>query len=68
MNKRVLRTMLALVVIFLSAVYVLKIFLPEQFVFIIENEQLITIGKYNKIKLGNTNINADLWNKTARTA
>ena len=46
MNKRVLRTMLALVVIFLGAVYVLKIFLPEQFVFIIENEQLITIGRY----------------------
>ena len=46
MNKRVLKTMLALVLAFLSAIYILKIFLPEQFVFIIENEQLIAIGKY----------------------
>ena len=46
MNKRVLKTMLALVLAFLSAIYILKIFLPEQFVFIIENEQLIAIGKH----------------------
>ena len=46
MNKRVLKIMLALVVTFLSAIYVLKIFLPEQFIFIIENKQLISIGEY----------------------
>ena len=46
MNRHVLKTMLALVVVFLSAIYVLKIFLPEQFVLIIENKQLIAIGQY----------------------
>ena len=46
MNKRVLKTMLALVLVFLSAIYILKIFLPEQFVFIIENEQLMIMGNF----------------------
>lgn len=46
MNKKVLRTMIALVVIFLIALYVLKIFFPEQFVMSIENETIITIGNY----------------------
>lgn len=46
MNKRVLKTMLALVVVFLGAIYILKIFLPEQFVFIIENEQLMIMGNF----------------------
>lgn len=46
MNKKVLKTMIALVVIFLCALYVLKIFFPEEFVMVIENEQLIKIGAY----------------------
>ena len=46
MNKKVFRTMIALVVIFLVALYVLKIFFPEQFVISIENEKLIAIGNY----------------------
>ncbi len=46
MNKKVLRTMIALVVIFLTGLYVLKIFFPEQFVLSIENKTLIAIGNY----------------------
>lgn len=46
MNKKVFKTMIALVVIFLIALYVLKIFFPEQFVMSIENETIITIGNY----------------------
>lgn len=46
MNRKVLRTMIALVMIFLCAFYVLKIFFPEQFVMVIENEQLVKIGNY----------------------
>ena len=46
MNKKVLKTMIALVVIFLIACYVLKIFSPEQFVMVIENEQIVKIGTY----------------------
>ncbi len=46
MNKKVLKTMIALVMIFLCAFYVLKIFFPEQFVMIIENERLVIIGEY----------------------
>ena len=46
MNKKVLKTMIALVVIFLSAFYVLKIFFPEQFVLCIENAKLVEIGNY----------------------
>lgn len=46
MNKKVLRTMITLVVVFLIALYVLKIFFPEQFVMAIENEKLVEIGQY----------------------
>lgn len=46
MNKKVLKTMIALVVIFLSALYVLKIFIPEQFVLCVEIEKLVEIGRY----------------------
>lgn len=46
MNKKVLKTMIALVVIFLVALYVLKIFFPEQFVMSMENKKLIAIGNY----------------------
>src|SRR5699024_11955285 len=37
---------ISLVVIFLIACYVLKIFFPEQFVLSVENETIITIGNY----------------------
>lgn len=46
MNRKVLRTMIALVVIFLIACYVLKIFFPEQFVLSVENKTIIAIGNY----------------------
>ena len=46
MNKKVLKTMIALVVIFLAGLYVLKIFFPEEFVMAIENERLVKIGTY----------------------
>lgn len=46
MNKKVLKTMIALVIVFLLACYILKIFFPEQFVMSIENENLIAIGNY----------------------
>lgn len=46
MNKKVLRTMIALVMIFLLGLYVLKIFFPEQFVFVINNQNLIAVGDF----------------------
>lgn len=38
--------MIALVVIFLVALYVLKIFFPEEFVMAMQNDAFITIGNY----------------------
>lgn len=46
MNRKVFKAMIALVVIFLACLYVLKIFMPEQFVLSVENEVIITIGTY----------------------
>lgn len=46
MNKKVLKTMIGLVVVFLVALYVIKIFFPQEFVMVIENEQFIKIGNY----------------------
>ena len=46
MNKKVFKTMVALVVIFLVACYILKIFFPEQFVLGIENDVFVQIGEY----------------------
>lgn len=46
MNKKVFRTMIALVVIFLVALYILKIFFPEQFILSVENKTIIAIGNY----------------------
>lgn len=46
MNKKVLKTMIALVVIFLISCYILKIFFPEQFVLSVENKTIIEIGNY----------------------
>lgn len=46
MNKKVIKTMIGLVVIFLIAFYVLKIFFPQEFVMVIENPQLVKIGNF----------------------
>ncbi len=45
MNKKVLKVMIALVGIFLFAIYALKIFIPEQFIMLIENPWLINFGQ-----------------------
>lgn len=46
MNRKVLKTMLALVIIFLCALYILKIFIPEQFVLSVEIKVIVDIGNY----------------------
>lgn len=46
MNKKVLKVMIVLVVIFLLALYVLKIFFPQEFVMVVENDKLVSIGYY----------------------
>lgn len=46
MYKKILRTMIALVIVFLISLYILKIFLPEQFLIVIENDNLIKIGNF----------------------
>lgn len=46
MNRKVLKVMIALVVIFLCALYVAKIFFPEQFAMSIQNQTLVNIGTY----------------------
>lgn len=46
MYKKIIKTMIALVVIFLFALYILKIFIPDQFIMVIENNNLIAIGNY----------------------
>ena len=46
MNKKVLKTMIALVVIFLAGLYVLKIFFPQEFVLAISNDKIIEAGNY----------------------
>lgn len=46
MNKKVLKTMIALVLIFLVGLYVLKIFFPGEFVLAIENDKIVKIGDY----------------------
>ena len=51
MNKKVLKTMIALVCVFLVGIYFLKIFMPEQFILIIENKQLSTIGNFISARL-----------------
>lgn len=46
MNRKVFKAMIALVVIFLACLYVLKIFMPEQFVLSIEVKVIVDIGNY----------------------
>lgn len=45
MNKKVLKAMIGLVIVFILACYVLKIFFPEQFVMMIELDWLVKFGK-----------------------
>ncbi len=46
MNKKVFVSMLALTFIFLVGLYVAKIFFPNEFIMVIENEKLVEIGYY----------------------
>lgn len=46
MNKRVIKVMLALVIVFLVAYYVLKFFFPEEFVMMIETPGLVAAGEF----------------------
>ena len=46
MNKKVFVCMLVLCVAFLVGLYIAKIFFPQDFVMVIENEQLIKIGDF----------------------
>lgn len=46
MNKKVLKTMIILVAVFLAGLYVVKIFFPEQFVMVIENDAFVKVGQF----------------------
>ena len=46
MNKKALKVMIVLVIAFLLALYVLKIFFPQEFVMVVENDKLVSIGHY----------------------
>lgn len=46
MNKKVLKVMIGLVILFLVTDYVLKILFPEQFAMAITNDKFIAIGEY----------------------
>jgi len=46
MNKKVIKVMIGLVVVFLLSCYILKIFFPEQFVMVIQSKAITTVGHY----------------------
>lgn len=46
MNRKVIKTMLFLVILELIAWYILKIFMPSEFMLIVNNKQLIQAGQY----------------------
>ena len=46
MKKSVLRTAIVIIVMMLFAEYILKLFIPEEFVLIINNPNLIKVGTY----------------------
>lgn len=46
MSKKIFVTMLILSVCLLVGMYVAKIFFPQEFVFVIENERIVAIGEY----------------------
>lgn len=45
-NKNIYISMLILIVFFLLSIYVLKIFMPNEFLMIVDNENLIKIGQF----------------------
>lgn len=45
-NKRIYISMLILVAVFLTGMYVLKIFFPQEFMMAIQDEKIITIGNF----------------------
>lgn len=46
MNKKVIKVMIGLVCVFLLACYILKIFFPQQFVMVIQNQAIVKAGNY----------------------
>lgn len=46
MNKKVFATMLVLCIAFLTGLYVLKIFFPQDFVMVVSNENIVNIGNF----------------------
>ena len=46
MNKSVFISMLTLSIGLLAGMYILKIFFPQEFLFVIENERIIAVGEY----------------------
>lgn len=46
MNKKVIKVMIGLVIAFLISDYILKFFFPEEFVMMIENENIVAIGAF----------------------
>ena len=46
MNKKVFISMLILTISFLVGLYILKIFYPQEFIMVIQNEQFIKIGNF----------------------
>lgn len=46
MNKKVYKSMLILVIVFLIALYLLKFVMPNKFVMFVENENLVKLGNF----------------------
>lgn len=46
MNKKVFISMLTLCIVFLSGLYVAKIFFPQEFMMSIQNEKIVAIGQF----------------------
>lgn len=46
MYKKVIKTMIYLVIVFLIGLYVLKFFFPNEFVMVIENQTLVAVGDF----------------------
>ncbi len=46
MNKKVIKSMIVLVIIFLCGLYIIKGFCPEQFIIVIENKRLVLFGNF----------------------
>lgn len=46
MNKRVLQTALALIMLTILTMYIARFFFPQAFILVIENDRLVAIGSY----------------------